>query len=251
MASKSLKKKTSKPLIPDVEIDLSLDPAEHILPCEEAAQGRHLKWRVQDVRSVNRSLRLYDKLPMICQAEDCYWASQCPTRPDFVFEGLKCPYEVMVIYRSFVGYIRELDVQSEDYVDLQMIEDLVRIDLQLSQCDQRLQLMGMWVDQTAGIAQKTGTPIRDKAVNPLLTLQSKLRDDRNKLYKQLLASRDAKQKVESVRNREQQGVLNALDRLTKRIGRRSFEDVVEGEIVMKELSPGEVEDNLPDDEDPI
>jgi hypothetical protein len=249
-------KKTS--LLPPLDIDFSLDPADQILPCHDLDQARHLEWYVTEVRATNRRLRMYESLPMICQASGCYWASMCPTRPDFMFEGLRCPLEIMEIYRTFVSYVRELKVQPDDYVDLKMVADLVRIDLTLMRMDQEIQVKGMWVDQTAGIVQGRDIPkaeraILDQVINPLIAAQSKLRDDRNKLYKSLLASRDAKKKIEMTEKRQEQDFLKLLTQMHEKLNeskKAAETPVIEAVAVLPALPPAPDEIVEPNDDEP-
>jgi hypothetical protein len=201
--------------VPVVDLDLSLPPAELILPCADVTQGHHLGWRVDEVRGINKTLGLYEKLPMICHGSACFWAKQCPTKETgWLFEGLRCPIEIMEAYRNFVRYVRELDVHPDDHVDLNLIHDLVRIDLQLKHMDMRIQVQGMEVDHVAGIIQgREARPVIDKIANPFLSVQTKLRNDRQGIYNLLLASRKEKKKVEQAEGKQKLDLIAAMQRL--------------------------------------
>jgi hypothetical protein len=202
------KRGKGKPLV--LTVDFTQPPAEQILPCSENRQGAHLGWNIKEVRAVNETLDPYNTLPMICQAEACYWASRCPTRPEFLFEGLSCPLEIVDIYRNFVRYVQELDVNPDDHVDLKLILDLLRIDLQTRRVDQQIQLQGMEAEKVTRSANSTTT---EKVIHHLLTYQRGLRQDRSDLYKQLVASREAKKKAEAVDTRGKTDLLQLMARM--------------------------------------
>lgn len=222
LASVAVKRRRGRPrrdrpvtekLLPVLNIDFTLDPAAQVLPCSEREQARHLDWYVPEVRSANQTLGLYKNLPMICQASGCHYASQCPTAPDFMFKGRPCPLEVVQSFRLFVGYVREMDIRPNDSVDLDLIGELVRIQIQIQRIDQQLQAHGMLVDSVGGIAQQKGTAIFEKAQHPLLTHQSRLRDDRNRIHKSLIASRSEKKKVQQSDGQQQMGAMAILQKM--------------------------------------
>lgn len=211
---------------PPVEIDWTKDPADLILPCSDAEQAKWLSspelyWTPADVRGMNRTYGFYEKLPMICRGAACFWAGQCPTRettPAYMFEGHRCPIEIMELFRNFCRYVKELGVHPDDHVDLNYIHDLVRIDLQLKHIDMRLQTSGLEVEHVAAVAQKTGDAYYEKIAHPLLAVQAKLRNDRGVIYKALLASRSDKKKVEQQEGKQKLDILAALTRLRENVG---------------------------------
>jgi len=227
-----------------LELDLAKDPADQILPCTERQQADHLGWYVSEVRSVNQDLRLYEKLPMLCLAEGCVRADDCPTGPDFLFKGLRCPMEIQEVYRGFVRYIRELEVDPAKYADLKLIEDLVTIDLQISRIDHEVKHRGMLTLQTAGIAQKTAEPVKDLGLHPLLQFQNKLRENRLSIYKKLLADRDSKQKVEQQQKKREADALDLIARLKAAVSERL---AVPGQII--DVTPVLSPVSLPDEPD--
>jgi hypothetical protein len=208
------RKKTANPP-PEVRIDFSRDPADQILPCRDHLQSKHLgeKWSVSDVRAINDTLGLYKLLPMVCKASGCFWATQCPTAQyGFLFEGLKCPLEIGELYRTFVRYVRELNVGPDEHVDLTTIADLCRLDLQIKRIDQQIQVDGMMYEHVAGVIQgnahREGKAVKEKVAHPLLHEQGKMRKQRSEAYKELAIQRGQRLEQEE---KKQQGVKNALE----------------------------------------
>lgn len=227
-------KSAGKTVLPVLDVDFSSGPGDNILPCSLRRQAKFLGWTVAEVRSTNQTLGLYNNLPMICSAGDCYWASMCPTAQyGYPWAGLKCPLEVMDVFRNYVRYIRELSVGPNDHVDLTMIADLVRMDLQIKRIDQHLQLAGLLIDHIAGIAQRDSKAFTEKAANPLLREQSRLRTARNATYKQLLASRDERERLRQSEGRERVTLLELMSKM-KMVGEGqvvgSLTNVIDGEL---------------------
>jgi hypothetical protein len=210
-----------KPLLPILKIDFNRDPTEQLLQITDIDQARHLGWKAAEVRSVNSHLGLYESLPMVCQASGCYWATQCPTRPDFKFKGYLCPIEVMDVYKYFLGYVRDLDINPTDYVDLRLVEDLVRIDLQLKRVDQQISINGMEIDMVGGILRTSDSPVWQKGAHPLLLVQDKLRNRRRDIHKALIASRSEKLDRDRKEGKLKEDTLNIFDKMVNQYLDRS------------------------------
>jgi hypothetical protein len=205
--------KKKKRLLPVLKVDLTRDPSEQTLQYTEVEQARHLGWKTAEVRSVNAQLGLTDSLPMVCQASGCFYASQCPTRPDFKFKGYLCPLQTMDVYRYFLGYVVDLDIQPTDYVDLRLVEDLVRIDLQLKTVDQQIQMTGLETDTVGGVLQMAGKAIFEKTAHPLLLHQDKLRNRRRDIHKSLIASRAEKWDRDRKEGKAREDTLSIMDKI--------------------------------------
>lgn len=216
-------KRPKSKILPALELDFTKDPADHILPCSEREQAHHLEWYVDEVRSVNRILGLYDKLPMLCPGEKCYWAELCPTKPDFMFVGLRCPLEIVEVWRLFFRYVQELRIYPDRHVDLSMIADLVRIDLQIHRIDQQIQIQGMLRDEVAAVVQNTGEAKYKKVIHPLIPVQCKLREQRDRIYEDLVATRDAREKAEREKGKTVMDAMELMRRLKEMAQKRSPE----------------------------
>lgn len=224
--------------LPKLEVDFTLPPAFQILPAKDAAQSYHLGWHVSDVRSVNETLDLYNKLPRVCKGKDCWWAGQCPSAPNFIFEGYKCPLDILDVYRNFFRYVTEMEVSPTDHADLKMVEDLLRIDLQIKHIDQQIQLAGM--ESIKEVTMRNATS-KEQVLHPLLTFQRGLRQDRNTLYEKLIISREAKKKAEAMDTRGKTDLLQWMYRM---------KEAAEKAKITEEEKPaltGEVIDVSPDD----
>lgn len=238
-----------KPILPVLKVDLTADPAEQLIQISERDQARHLGWKVAEVRSVNSNLGLYESLPMMCRASGCHWASMCPTRPDYKFKGYLCPLEMMDVYRFFLGYVIDLDIAPTDYVDLRLVEDLVRIDLQLKRVDQQISVFGMEVDTVGGVIQSAGTAVWEKGAHPLLVIQDKLRNRRRDIHKALIAARDVKFERDRKEGKAAETTLDWISRMmsgsniakSKAYVKESA-DTIDGEVLSDEDESEEYEE---------
>jgi hypothetical protein len=190
-----------------LNVDFQKPPADQILPCSDLEQSCDLNWTVDDVRAINQSHGLYEKLPMVCKGAGCFWAKRCPTAPDFLFLGFPCPLQIIEAYTRFVELVQELEVKPDDNVDLDFIADLVRIDLQMKELDMQMAVDGQMTDIAVGVWQKTGDVRFAKGVNPAAARQSALRKDRNDIYTKLIASRLDKAKKEAVEGKKETDLL--------------------------------------------
>jgi len=114
----------------------------------------------------------------------------------------------MKLYRS---YLEALNIRQDDFVDKRHIADLVRLEIQIRRCDLYQRTHEVIEHAPRLIHQKTGAVVEGPEVAPALQLQAKLRSDRDNIYKQLLASREAKFKrdMEEGRRSESYAALMA------------------------------------------
>lgn len=177
-----------------------------------------LRWTEAEVRAVNALHGLYTDLPVQCRGTGCDWAGICPLVAGGTVEphlGRECPLEIQEAFQCFVAYVTSLGIQPADYVDLTQVFDLVRIHIQLRRCDLDQKIHNLVGDQPRLVIQKTGEVVRGPEVTLSVETQSRLRKDRDTIYKQLLASREAKVKAEALSGRQKDNILKILSNFTK------------------------------------
>lgn len=153
-------------------------------------------WTLENVKKAFSHLPVLQTIPFVCKKETC----QC-VKLGFItkeeresFEGKRCPVEVRYAMEVFAGYVNDLNVEPYQYVDLQHITELVRIDLLQRRVDMALSTEGIRTNEVGGIIQSIGEPVWQKREHELFQLQSRLRKDREAIYRQLMASRESKAK---------------------------------------------------------
>lgn len=236
--------------IPDLVIDIFGDPAQPVL-CPESRQAKCFGpgWTSRAVKQLNRTTGHYKQIPMLCGGEKCYYAKLCESsQASYVFEGFLCPYEVREIFYKFVGYVRELSVGPDDYVDLQMLVDLIRIEIMLRRIDQRLQINDLLGD-VLELGRHSDKPIKvGEAAHPLIEQQRKFRADRNTLYNKLIVSRDAKFKAQATQSKEERsmmGLMAMFNKAAKKRANAQAEQALEVEFQETTVSPEEPEEIEP------
>src|SRR5258708_16931247 len=92
-------------------------------------------WTSEDISAVDEQLDIYDKVPILCKGSDCGFASDCPLLKTGLVTrwlGHRCPIEIIAAFRHFAGFVNNLDIKPEDYVDITIVNDLVRLSIQMA-----------------------------------------------------------------------------------------------------------------------
>jgi len=167
------------------------------------------------VQELEERSGIMEALAMECRGPDCPIASRCPVshRPEFL--GTPCVLQQKEIYSHFRDYVVSLQINPTDYTDLQMVVDLVRT-----------HVLSWWIDQllaVEGIVQENTTvsgrsESRTRVAHPLLAEQRALMQQRNQIYKELMASRRARLEREAIEGKAQLDFARMLAQVAKRAG---------------------------------
>lgn len=200
--------RTNKKRQPILHVDFFKTPAENIqgiYPLSDASMANSLPdgWTAEDVRRVNTQHGLYTDIPVMCKGKpvdgadpdedaNCPYAVHCPIHEDIVnarFVGKACPVEVLEAFKLFAGYVIDLDMLPDDFTDLRMVTDLVRLHMQERRCDLYQKNKPIWDDDVAAVSDKTGDVFYNRKANLGFAMQLRIRKDVIALYKELIASR--------------------------------------------------------------
>lgn len=163
----------------------------NIIP--ESRQARTLGWTLRETRLANQLSGVFSQLPMICKGTGgCEYAKICPVINRDQFIGSSCPLELMEIYKHFIAFSRELGVKVEDHTDLLSVADLCRLYLLIWRTDMSIRLQGELVREVAGTNQKTGAEYYKQSINQNRVSQQQARTAIDRIYKQLLSTREQK-----------------------------------------------------------
>ena len=154
-------------------------------------------------------------LPMECRGTECPIASRCPVshRPEFV--GTPCILQAMEAYSHFRDYVVSLQINPTDYTDLQMVVDLVRTHVLSWWIDQLLAVEGIMQENTSVSGKNVS---RTRVAHPLLAEQRALMQQRNQIYKELMASRRARLERESMEGKARLDFARMLAQVANRAG---------------------------------
>jgi hypothetical protein len=138
---------------------------------------------------------MFTSIPMVCRAEKCMFAESCPMQKEGIApKGYACPYESGIISSFVSEYMEQLDIEPDNLVELSMIRDLVDQDVQYLRKTKILAQEDFIQENVVG-RDGDGNPIFAKQLHIASELEDKLHKRRSVIFKQLLATREAKAKV--------------------------------------------------------
>ncbi len=151
-------------------------------------------WNGEEITAVNEQLNIYTDAPITCK-DTCPFSSDCPLVQNGLvsrWRNKPCPIDSISAFRKFAGYINDLDIKPEDYTDINMVNDLVRLHLQMDRCDKLIRNESPLETMVAGTDAKTTLKHAARQPNQYLEVQRRIRADIASIYKQLMASRQSK-----------------------------------------------------------
>lgn len=158
-------------------------------------------WTGKDIAAVNEQINIYTELPIPCMGKNCLYADTCPLIKNSLVKrwadtNLACPIESIEAYRIFAGYVNDLEIEPENFTDIQIVCDLVRLNLQMKRLDKLLRKVHPLDVTVIGTDAKTTLKHELKQPSSYLQAQRLIRAEIDKLYDKLLASRKSKMDVQ-------------------------------------------------------
>lgn len=145
--------------------------------------------------SADRTFGMAQTVPLNCKDADCDFADICLYhKMGIAPEGNPCPEEVDVIFRMVPQLIEDLEVDPENYVELNMVQEYVDAIIQEHRAQKYLALTNDIVPRTVAIDQTTGAPIKQDDFSPSLLNKEKAQRKKERLRKELVATREGRLK---------------------------------------------------------
>jgi len=139
----------------------------------------------------NRSYGLKSRLPLNCKGEECPFARICIyQRSGIAPVGFGCPEEMIVIDQLVPALIKELSVDVENPIELDMIAEFIDAELQEMRAQKTLALDGQIIDGVAAVDQRTGTAITEPKESPSLSVKERAQRRKAQLRKDFMATRE-------------------------------------------------------------
>lgn len=200
-------KRTDKEMILDTSVAEGM--SKHLKKMEMEKENRALQerkapsaWKLSEVgrSAVSRGVALfqtdfglYAAIPMLCKGEDCAYATLFPDLHSGVIEeGERCPVEVSFIMTKYDQYIKELDIQPDDAVDMSILRDLIDYDIQILRADNKMVLEGDFLKEQIVSIDDSGKPIFREDISPTANYKDKIQVRRNKTLEMLNSTRKDK-----------------------------------------------------------
>jgi len=150
---------------------------------------------VELVRPQKTRTSMFSSIPMNCEANKCTFADTCPLlKENLAPRGKPCPIEMSIVSQFTAEYMEQLDVSSDNLVEVSMIRDLVDQEVQYIRKTKLLAKEHFIQENVIGV-DNDGQPILKKELHLAVELEDKLHKRRKDLRNQLLATREAKAKV--------------------------------------------------------
>jgi hypothetical protein len=150
---------------------------------------------VELVRPQKTRTSMFSSIPMNCEATKCTFADTCPLlKENLAPKGNPCPIEMSIVAQFTAEYMEQLDVQSDNLVEVSMIRDLVDQEVQYIRKTKLLAKEHFIQENIIGIDHQ-GQPIIKKELHLAVELEDRLHKRRKDLRNQLLATREAKAKI--------------------------------------------------------
>lgn len=207
--------------LPLLLVDFSKDPDYNVeitdAKLSKALGGPEAGWSAESVRAVTSQHGIFNNIPIRCVGRGaCPYKDSCPIAPGLIEKRYKdnnCPVEIVEAYKLFAGYVISLDIKPEDFSDLQLVGDLVRLLLLARRCDLYNKDKPIWENEVSQV-DKLGNVHCNKV--PILTfpMMNTIRKDIQEIYKQLIATREAKVKRDAAM-KDVKGATDLFSQLKK------------------------------------
>jgi hypothetical protein len=119
--------------------------------------------------------------PIICRKEDCPYRKTCNIPAETLIAGELCPNEMATIIVLAEGYLRDFDVEQDDYVNLTRIRHLIDVQVKIIRCNK---LMAENPEMVQVIYDRNGYPHR--RLNPVGRYYLLLLKEQSKVLRSLL-----------------------------------------------------------------
>lgn len=154
---------------------------------------------------------LFTAIPMQCR-RSCPIINQCPLaqRNQAPFNKGVCPIEMAMVIDFMKSYIKELNVDEDNLVELSMVRDLVDQEIQYIRKNKILASEDLIQENVIGVDNE-GRPVVRRELHQMIDFEDKLHRRKKELRNQLLASREARAKLGQTQLNDAQAIANTLD----------------------------------------
>jgi hypothetical protein len=138
---------------------------------------------------------MFSSIPLICKAEKCVFADQCPLQQEGIApRGFSCPIEMRFVVDVMDNLMKDLEVNPNNFVEASLVRDLVDQEVQYLRKTKFLAKESFMQENIIGIAPD-GSPIKKKELHLAVELEDRIHKRKQILLKHLLATREQKVKA--------------------------------------------------------
>lgn len=132
---------------------------------------------------------LLASVPMICRGSKCPFYEACFIPRSERKKGERCPIEVATILDRFERYVKQLNVEEDNIVDLSLIRELVDIEVQMVRADMKLAIDADFVEQVVAGIDQQGQAWHKPELHKAVDYKDRLRRERHRILDLLASTR--------------------------------------------------------------
>ena len=187
--------------------------------------------------SGNATLSLKNRLPMVCEGEDCPYQKVCVYyKAGLAPRGHGCPEEKIIIEQIVPQLIKDLDVDLEKIIELDMISEYTDAVLQEVRAQRQIAVEGQVLESVTTVDPRTGIAYYEKKEAPSLLVKERAQRRKAQLRKDFLATREQRAKFHldvtedesTAQAKKRKAYERVMERNPEAFTDASFEDVPEG-----------------------
>ena len=203
---------------------------------------------VELIRPQKTRSTMFSSIPMNCESIKCIFAATCPLlKENLAPKGKPCPIEMAMVAQFTAEYMEQLDVHTDNLIEVSMIRDLVDQEVQYLRKTKLLAKEHFIQENIIGVDQD-GSPILKKELHMAVELEDRLHKRRKDLRNQLLATREAKAKAGQMQVDSAQAISDILYKvqavqiqkekmLRQKLGTYELDDYIEASTNELEAPP--------------
>jgi len=141
-------------------------------------------------------------LPMVCKGAQCIFAETCPLQQQGVAPiGELCPVERMLIDQWARAYAASLQIDTQNFVELSMLADIVEAEVYDRRTSGDLSLNMLFDMQAVGV-DKNGDPILRKEPAVALEVKMMMKKRKDDIRRAFLATREVRAKYKQIESED-------------------------------------------------
>lgn len=226
-------------------------PRESFLDAMELAIKESFPKNWDDDMSMKALMRLSDSkiktgaftaIPMICQNHKCPFKNSCEFyKEKKAPEGSPCPYELGMVRSFMASYIEQLEIDTDNWVEVGQIRDLVNQDIQMTRAAKYLAKEDFIQENVIGV-DSDGDPVFKKELHQAVELEDKIHRRKAQMLKQILATRESRIKAGAASIDSAQNMAALVEKMRKIEKEQSIE-------LKRQLNIIDVDEYVQEDED--
>jgi len=160
------------------------------------------EWKISDrgkeaikIAASQRQLRhgLFASVPIVCKGIECAYAETCGIlEMDLAPVGERCPLEIAHACDLYHMMCKELQIDEESIIDLQLIKELIDIEVVMERCDRTLAKDGDIMSSVTIGATVRGEAIISTEIHKAFDLKDKLARRKHEVLRLLNSTRKDK-----------------------------------------------------------